>query len=148
MVIFAMPIRALLNLKFSRENQRINFRFVCYIHIKNFKAVEFCHCMTQFAKRFHLQFSGFILSRFKILESQSFARKNNFFLSGKLISVQLRAGHSLCNNLLTSLSRFCLVSRLCPVFTWDEFFRDVFQDLFVQNCLSKQLFRQCGQALC
>ena len=46
MVIFAMPIRALLDLKFSRKNQRINFCFVSYIHIKNFKAVEFCHRVT------------------------------------------------------------------------------------------------------
>ena len=43
MIIFAMPIRTLLNLKLSRENQRVNFCFVCCIHIKNFKAVEFCH---------------------------------------------------------------------------------------------------------
>ena len=32
-----------------------------------------------------------------------------------------------------SLLRFCLVGRFCPVFTQDKFFRDVFQDLFVQN---------------
>ena len=97
MVIFAMLIRASLNLKFSRKNQRINFCFVCYIHTENFTAVEFCHRVTQLAKGFHLQFSGFIQSRFKILESQIFATKNNFCLSGKLISVQLRAGHSFCN---------------------------------------------------
>lgn len=40
----------------------------------------------------YLQFSGFILSRFKSWESSSFASKDNFFcLSSKLILVQLHS---------------------------------------------------------
>ena len=69
------------------------------------------------AKGFHLQFQGFILCRFRILESPSFAAKDNFCLSSKLISVQLRAFRSSYDQWLTSLSRFCLFSRFCRILT-------------------------------
>ena len=41
------------------------------------------------AKGFHLQFPEFILSRFNTFGISSFAAKDNFCLSRKLISVQL-----------------------------------------------------------
>ena len=47
------------------------------------------------AKGFHLQFPGFILSRFKILESPNFAAKDNFCLSSKLVLVQIHSCRSL-----------------------------------------------------
>ena len=53
----------------------------------NFIAVRLCQCLILFirpvsivAKGFHLQFPGYILSCFKILESLSIATKDNFCL--------------------------------------------------------------------
>ena len=47
-----------------------------------------------FGTEFHLQSTVFILRRFKILESPNFATKDIFFLSMKLILIQLHAGRS------------------------------------------------------
>ena len=105
---------------------------------------------------------GFILSHFKILESPSFATKDNFCLSSKLISVQLHACRSVYDKWSSSLSLFSLFSRFCPVLTWDKFWRRCVWRVirFGQNlssgekpsalvkcwwlrkiCLNKQLFR-------
>ena len=70
------------------------------------------------AKGFHLQFQGFILSHIKSLELLS---KRQFSLSRKLISVQLHGSCSLYDEWLTRLSRFCLFSRFCPIFTREKF---------------------------
>ena len=75
------------------------------------------------AKGFHLQFPGFILSRFKILESPNFAAKDNFCLSSKLVLVQIHSCRSLYDKWLTSLLRFCLFSRSCQIFTQENFRR-------------------------
>ena len=63
----------------SRQNQKTivikNFCFVCCIRIKSFKAVKF---HQRLICSFHLQSTGFILSRFKILESPNFGPKDIF----------------------------------------------------------------------
>ena len=78
--------------KLSRQNQKTivikNFCFVCCIRIKSFKAVRQIPSAPDlfirpasivFGTEFHLQSTGFILSRFKILESPNFATKDIFF---------------------------------------------------------------------
>ena len=54
---------------------------------------------------------------FLILESPNFATKDIFFLSMKLILIQLHAGRSFYDEWLTSLARFCFFSRFCQIFT-------------------------------
>ena len=120
-------------LELSRKNQRTNvvmtnFCFVCCIRIKNSKPSNsvpdlFIRPASIVAKGFHLQLPGFILSPFKILESPNFAAKDNFCLSSKLISVQSLSCRGLYDKWLTSLSRFCLFTRSCQVFTWENFGR-------------------------
>ena len=88
------------------------------------------------AKGFYLQFTRFILSRFKILECPSFAARDNLCLSSKLIWVKLHAFRSFYDKWSTRLSRFCSFNRFCPVFTQCRRFVWRF-DRFGQNLSSR-----------
>ena len=69
-------------------------------------------------------------SHFKILESPGFATKDNYCHSTILISGQSHAGRGIYDKWSTSLSRFCLYSRFCPIFTQEKsFFGSTFEDL-------------------
>ena len=91
-------------------------------------SVSICSVHKTSHKGFHLQFLGFIWNHLKILEAPSFATKENFCLSSRLISVQLHGGHSFYNKWSINLSQFCLFSWSYPVF-WDNFVSGVFEDL-------------------
>ena len=62
-------------------------------------------------KGFHLQFSGFIPSHFRILESPSFVVNDNYSLSRKLSLIQLHACLSSYDKWFTSLLRLCSFSQ-------------------------------------
>ena len=85
-----------------------NFRFVCCIRTKILKppkSVSACSVHTTVQHSFQRvppAIFRIILSLFKILESPS-CKKDNFCLSGKLISVQLHACRSLYDKYLNVL---------------------------------------------
>ena len=118
------------------KNQRTNLSWQIFVSSVVFglkisklsSSVSICSVHNTSHKGFHLQFLGCIWDHLKILEAPSFATKENFCLSSRLISVQLHGGHSFYDKWSINLSQFCLFSWSYPLFG-TNFVSGVFEDL-------------------
>ena len=122
--------------EFSRQTQKksfatTNFCYASCIRIKIFRVNKFrqrpsdlfIRSASIVAKGFHVRFPGFTLIRFQHFRIPEVWNERHFFLSIKLILVQLHAGCSFHETWSISLAWFCTLTRFCSVFTQEKFYR-------------------------